>query len=292
MSLRKFGHSLAVTTLLGFMSTTASADIVSYSQDFESVDAGNTSALGPFGEDFKIFADVWGKVGGDATVGTDIFLYSYGPFAAPNGGPGFSAIAGGEGGAAQGAQYLNIYSDYNNADQTAGGACGGDGCTLNTSVFRESTIGAADIGSTWTLSFDVKSPFANGIFDGTAANPNGGDINNPQSASAFIKTLDPNAGYATTNDIRADTTLVSNTDWVRVSISLDVTDALLEGQILQFGFNTVSTEYGDSGVYYDNVCFSSGGDDCVFATVPVPAAVWLFGSAIGLLGLIRRRMTS
>ena len=238
----------------------SSAAVTPYAQDWEAVDANNAAALGPFGENFKYFADVWGSATGDATVGDDIFLYGYGPAAAPNGGAAFSAVAGGEGGFYQGAQYLNIYSDYANADQTAGGSCGSTGCTLNTSVFREYTIEAGDIASgLWTLTFDSKSPFAAGIFDGTAANPNGGNINNPQSASAFIKTLDPSAGYATTNDIRVDTTTVSNTDWGQYSISLDLSDAALVGQILQFGFNSVGTENGDSGVFYDNICFDNKG---------------------------------
>jgi len=270
----------------------SSAAVTAYAQDFDALDASSATALGPFGEGFTIFADVWGKAGGDATVGSDIFLYSYGPFAAPNGGPGFSAIAGGEGGVNQGTQYLNIYSDYNNPDQTGGGACGPDGCTLNTSVIFENTIDAADVnGDIWTLTFDAKSPFANGIFDGTAANGNGGDINNPQSASAFIKTLNPAAGYATTNDIRVDMTTVSNTDWGQYSISIDLSDPLLAGQLIQFGFNAVSTEYGDSGVFYDNICFdNTGGCPGSPNPVPVPAAVWLFGSGLlGLVGVARRR---
>ncbi len=36
---------------------------------------------------------------------------------------------------------------------------------------------------------------------------------------------------------------------------------------------------------------STGGVELVFNVVPVPAAVWLFGSALGLLGWVRRRAT-
>jgi len=225
-----------------------------YTQDFEGVNADDPSALGA--EGFVYFADVWGKAGGsDAEVGVDIFLYSYGPAPAPNGGPAFSAVAGGEGGVNQGAQYLNIYSDYNNPDQAAGGACGpSNSCTINTSVFQESTIAAGDIGDTYTFTFDAKSPFEGGISD--AVLDNGGNTSKPTSATAFIKTLDPGAGFATTNDIRVDMTEISNTDWATFSISLDLTDPLLEGQLIQFGFNTVTTQYDDSGVYYDNISFT------------------------------------
>ena len=225
-----------------------------YFQDFEGLNADNPAALGDDG--FVYFADVWGKAdGSDAEVGVDIFLYGYGPAAAPNGGPAFSAVASGEGDAAQGAQYINIYSDYNNADQTTGGSCGpNNSCTINTSVFQESTIALEDIGDTYTFTFDAKSPFENGIFD--AVLDNGDNASKPTSATAFIKTLDPGANFATTNDIRIDMTAVSNTDWDTFSISLDLTDPLLEGQLLQFGFNTVTTEYDDSGVYYDNISFT------------------------------------
>jgi hypothetical protein len=271
------------------------ADVVSYAQDFEGVNAADAAALGPFGENFKVFADVWGKPGSsDAAVGADIFLYSYGPFAAPNGGPAFSAVAGGEGGFYQGNQYLNIYSDYNNGDQAiGGGSCGAtQSCTINTSVFRESTIGAGDIGSIWTLTFDAKSAFSGGIFD--AGIDNGGNFNKPTSATAFIKTLNPAAGYATTNDLRIDMTGVSNTDWGQFALSINLSDAALNGQIIQFGFNAVTTQYDNTGVYYDNICFDNAGG-CPGTpnpppAVPVPAAVWLFGSGLlGLVGVARRR---
>jgi len=217
---------------------------VSYSQDFEALDADNPLALGIAGGDgYRVFADVW-----EGDVDTGEFLYSYGPFTAPNGGPAFSAIAAGEGGPAQGTQYLNVYSDYNNADQTSGNSCPNNGCTLNTSVLQDSTIEAGDIGSTWTLSFDAKSPFEGGIFDATQP---------VTEASAYIKTLDPGDNFATTNDVRVDMTNISNTDWESFSISLDLSDPLLEGQLLQFGFNTITTEYDDTGVYYDNISFTS-----------------------------------
>ena len=226
-----------------------------YFQDFEGLNAAAPNALSDAG--FVYFADVWGKAdGSDAEVGVDIFLYAYGPAGAPNGGPGFSAVAGGEGDVNQGAQYLNVYSDYNNLDQAAGGSCGQvNSCTINTSVFQESTIGPDEIGETYTFTFDAKSPFKDGIFD--AGLDNGDNIAKPTSASAFIKTLDQSAGFATTNDIRVDMTNISNEEWATFSISLDLTDPLLEGQLLQFGFNTVTTAYDNTGVYYDNISFKS-----------------------------------
>lgn len=235
--------------------------VTPYSQDFEGLDAGDEFALGLVGGDgYRVFADVWlDEVGGT-------FLYNYGPFTAPNGTGGFSEIAGGEGGAAQGAQYLNVFSDYLNGDH-------GNGFAINTSVFQEYTIEAGDIGTEWILTGDYKSPSQDGIAD-------------PESnatASIFIVTLDPSAGFSRTNDVRLDVTGASPSEWAAFSLSLALSDPALEGQILQFGFNTTATNFEDSGVYYDNLNF---------ALVPVPAAVWLFGSALGLLAVARRKLAS
>ena len=207
---------------------------VQYSQDFEGLDQGAPDALSNAG--FVFFADVW-----LGEVGTGTFQYQYGPGPAPNGGPGFSAIATGEAGPDQGLQYLNVYSDYGNQDH-------GNGLTINTSVFQEprdlnNRISAADIPSCWTLNFDYKSPFENGIAE-------------PESnatANAFFVTLNPNAGFISTNDIRFDTTGASNTVWASGSISIDLSDPLLVDQILQFGFNTTATNFEDSGVFYENI---------------------------------------
>jgi hypothetical protein len=215
---------------------------VVYSQDFEGLNIAFPDALGTLvgGEGFVVFADVW-----DGEVGTGIFLYQYGPFTAPNGGPGFSAIATGEGGPEQGSQYLNIYSDYDNQDHA-------NGFNINTSVFQERTITTAELGLCWTLTGDYKAPFQGGIAE-PASNA---------TANAFLVTLDPMAGFAATNDIRFDTTDASNTDWASFSIDVDLADPLLEGQLLQFGFNTTATNFEDSGVYYDNLEVSTRPGAC------------------------------
>jgi hypothetical protein len=41
--------------------------------------------------------------------------------------------------------------------------------------------------------------------------------------------------------------------WGRFTISLDLTDALLEGQILQVGFANTASDFEGSGIFYDNV---------------------------------------
>jgi hypothetical protein len=250
----------AATALLGLAQSSYAA-ITSYSQDFESLDASNEFELGTFGgEGFEVFANIW--FGG---VGTQL-RYSYGPFTAPNGYNGFSDIAGGEGGVEQGSQYLNIYSDYDNTDH-------GNGLDIDTNVFQQFTIDAVDIGSTWTFSGQYKAPSTNGI-----ATP----LSNA-TAYVYMQTLDPSDGFIRTNYLRVDTTIASDSEWMDFSLEMALTDEQLTGQLFQFGFNTVATGFEASGVYYDNLNFSS-------AAVPVPAAAWLFGSAlIGLVGVSRKR---
>ena len=223
---------------------------VVYTEDFEAIEAADPQALGGAalgeGAGFIIFADVW-----LGEVGTGLFLYQYGAFPAPNGTPGFSSVATGEGGPAQGDQYLNVYSDYDNQDH-------GFGRTINTSVFQEPRslanggITAEDIGFCWTFTGDYKAPFVGGIAE-PASNA---------TANAYILTLDPNANFAATNVERFDTTLASTADWASFSVDVDTADPLLIGQILQLGFNTTATNFEDSGVYYDNLELSKRPGAC------------------------------
>ncbi|MDH3843871.1 MAG: hypothetical protein OES69_08020, partial [Myxococcales bacterium] len=73
------------------------------------------------------------------------------------------------------------------------------------------------------------------------------------TANAFIKTLDPDADFMVSASDIVDTTDLS-TDWQRLTLSLQITaDPDLVGHILQFGFQTNASDFGDSGVFYDNV---------------------------------------
>ena len=74
---------------------------------------------------------------------------------------------------------------------------------------------------------------------------------------AFIKTLDPNAGYALTNFITVDLTTAPTT-WNDYSLGINI-DASLAGQILQFGFLNTATYYEPSGMYYDNINWNLNG---------------------------------
>lgn len=195
------------------------AAITPYSQDFEGLIKANSAALS--GDGWVVFGNVF-------SPDHSTYFYGYGTFPAPNGGSAFCAIASGEGGAAQGAQQLSIYNDYNNTDHAVGNQ-------IEANVFREQTIAAGDVGSTWTFEFNAKL----------------GNLVAPSTALAFIKTIDPANGFATTNFVTANMTAIPTT-WKTYSISLTI-DAGLVGQLIQFGFNSTASHYVASGVYYDNL---------------------------------------
>ncbi len=234
---------------LGFsLSTSAFANLTNYSQDFEGLNAASSSALSADG--WKIFANVFNSSGG--------YLYGYGVFNAPNGGGGFSAIATGEAGPNQGQQYINIYSDYNNADHNVGNI-------IEANVFQEQVIGAADLGQTYRFSFDYKAS--------STAGPAG-----RTRTFAFIKVLNPSAGFSLSAFPQIETTGASTTLWSEGN-DIDITiDNAWSGQILQFGFLSTATNYQNSGVFYDNISF---------APVPEPATMLALGT--GLLAFARKR---
>ena len=66
------------------------------------------------------------------------------------GGGGFSEIGTGSGGAPQGLQYINVFADYNNADQDPMGV----GAYVEANVFQEMSPAAVDVGNTWRFTFD------------------------------------------------------------------------------------------------------------------------------------------
>ena len=238
----KILRSLTLVLASGLLASPVLADLQPYSQDFESMDQSSPTALSDDG--WLIFANVFNP---DLS-----YAYGYGVFPAPNGTGGFSNVAVGEGGVDQGAQQLVTFSDYLNGDHA-------NGLIIESNVFQEFTVGAADVGSTWTFEFDAKL----------------GDIQSPSTAKAFIKTLDPNNGYALTNFVTLDTHTLPTT-WGTYSIQLAV-DSSLQGQIFQIGFLNNATNYNPSGVFYDNINFFT----------PEPASLALLG--LGGLVVLRRR---
>ena len=219
-----------ITAALLILAPTAAAQLTTYTQNFEGLDPMNPAALS--GNGWGVFANVFDPMGA--------FLYGYGTFPAPNGGPGFCGVDTGAGGAAQGAQYMNTYSDYNNAEHA-------NGNYIEANIFQEQTIGAGNVGETWTFSFDyLKNPVpVNGDGDTTTI--------------AFIKVLQSsNGSFAQLAFESLDTTNASTSNWTSGSLSLFI-DPAFAGELLQIGFSSTATLYNDSSRFYDNITFEAPG---------------------------------
>jgi hypothetical protein len=201
------------------------ADLADYSQDFEGLDSTSPSALGD---------DGW-LVGANVFDSNGVYLFNYFAFPAPNGSGSFSNVAVGAGGVDQGDQQMVVFNDYNNTEQH------NTTNIIEANVFHEQNIGAADIGSTWTFSFDAAL----------------GDIADRSTALAFIKTLDPNNNWNTSNFLPVDMTTIPSA-WNPYTIDILIT-ADLSGQIMQFGFLNTASEFEPSGILYDNVSFVGDG---------------------------------
>lgn len=247
---------LTALTMLSTMIFTVSgnAALVNYSQNFESLNRADATALDNDG--WIAFANVF-----DTNKTTH--LYDYGVDPAPNGGAGFSSISAGQGGLTQGAQQLTVFSDYGNADHATGK-------WIEALVYQEQTISAADAGSTLSFMFDAKQGFISG----------------ESTAEAFIRTLDPSASLSVTNNVVLNTTSLGDI-WDSYTLNLLIpTDNSLDGQLLQFGFSSFAANYQGSDNFYDNINTSI----TPASVVPVPAAVWLFMSGfVAMLGLARRK---
>jgi hypothetical protein len=209
---------------------------VPYSQDFEGLtpapqELPDTS----LGDDGWL---LWGNVFDAADPPNLLWNYG-GPWPAPNHGGAISAVVGGQGDPAQGAQQLSIFNNYGDG---AHGACGPDGTSspsclfIEINVFQEQRIGAVDVGTTWRFDFDAKR----------------GNIEGVTTALAFIKTIHPTQ-YWLSGFITIDMTGVPAT-WDSYSRDIYIPPSL-EGHILQFGFLNTATNYEGSGIFYDNINF-------------------------------------
>lgn len=246
-------HLLVSLVAVALLSNSANAGLT-YSQNFESL----TPAQGAAPNDLS--TDGW-QVGGNVFAADGTFLYNYFSFPAPNGGPAFSGIVTGEGGAAQGANQLSIYNDYNNADHANNPTR-----RIEANVFRDiGVLDASDLGSTYTFDFDAKQ----------------GNISGATTASAFfrvIRTSGSNPDFATLASASLDTTAIG-TNWSGNQLSLTIA-ANMVGETLQIGFNNTASAFADSGVFYDNLAVSA---------VPEPGSLGLLGLGSAVAFFRRRR---
>ncbi len=227
------------------------ASLTTYTQNFETLNASDPNALSNDG--WSAYANVFNPAG-------TAFLNGYG-YPAPNGNTAFSGIAIGWGGPRQGNQQLSVYSDYsNNTAQKAGDQ-------IQSLVYQTQTIGAADVGTTWTFTFDA------------AQDPPPYTLVSPSTADAFILILDPANNYALTDMVTVDMTHISDS-WSTYSVSLQL-PAGSAGQLLEFGFENTATNYDSSGIVYDNLDFA--------AAVPEPSSLALMVAGLGMVGLMGRR---
>lgn len=247
--MRQLTSRLAAFAAVAALAAVAPADLASYSQNFEGLNRSASDALANDG--WLVFGNVFNGTSG-------AYMYGYGPFPAPNHNVAFSQIATGEGGPNQGLQYLNVFSDYNNGDHA-------NGHRIEANVFQEQIVGAPDLGQSYRFDFDYKAS--------SSAGPGG-----TTTTLAFIKVLDPNAGYSLVAFETLDTTGASTTTWSEGNRLTVAIGSGWQGHILQFGFLSNATHYEPSGVYYDNLSFS-----------PVPEPASMTALAIGALALLRRR---
>ncbi len=220
--------------------------LTNYSENFESLTATSSTALSDAG--FLIYSNTY------TDQGLTNLVSSTGPQPARNDYRAFAQVVTGQGDTDQGAQQLRSLSNYLTIDQSS--------LYVDALTLQQQSISTADLGTTWSFSFDAKQ----------------GDITGTSSAFAWIRAID---GGVTVGEEMLDTTSLGF-NWGSYALSLYI-DPSWDGKTLQFGVKSAATAYTASGVYYDNLRLSE-------TAVPVPAAAWLFGSGLlGLVGVARHR---
>lgn len=202
-----------------FMIDAPIASIGTYEQDFEGMTESDADALANDG--WLVGANVFDPTG-------TTYLYGYFADPAPNGGAAFSELNGDLGGPAQGDVQMSVFNDYSNGDQALGNR-------IEAVVFQERTVGPSDVGTTMSFSFDAHRR----------------DLAGASAARAFLKILDPDNGFSQMAIAEVDMTGVPDA-WTPYSISLPI-EAVHEGKLFQFGFDSTASNYQPSGIDYDNL---------------------------------------
>jgi hypothetical protein len=181
----------------------------------------------------------------------DSYLYGYGTFAAPNG-PNVSNVVAGDTGNA-----LNAFSNYAD-EQHANSNC------LETNVFQERIVSSSDTGL-YTFRFETQVPM---------------ELGAGVETYGFVKLLDSN-NFSTLIFEKVSTT-AAGAKIINVTL-----DASAEGQILQWGFTNVASDYLPSGRWYDNVTFALKGSGAYEGdAIGVPIPFWAYLCLGGLIALV------
>jgi len=218
--MKNLANVLLLTALLVFLIPVAGFAQTTYLQDFEALAPVDGSLAG---DGWLTYTNIFDA--GGAWVG------GYGN-PAPNNIGNYCDITNGQGGADQELQQLVMYSNYGDGNH------GNAGFVVESNLYREWPVTAG--AGTWYFTYDFKM----------------GDLAGSSEAFAFIKVLDPGAGWATTHFITEETTFAPTT-WSDGVLSIDLTG--LEGRIVQIGFMTNASNYEPCGVFYDNIAFTPTG---------------------------------
>ena len=219
MKTRFLLQSLVAVGLALTVQACATAQIMSFNQDFDAVTPGG-SALSDLG--FQFFSDNagLGSYNGDA----------------PGDGPQISSLADD----GTGNQFINFFANYDNTPVHTNPAL-----RESISLFVSQDFTAADAALEETFAFDFDfAANADALLDPTT------DV----VVGAFIRVFDPNFNLLaeqTFDTFTTDTAFTSGQ--LSQALSADFTD----GGVLQFGFNNTVGNFDPSGVFYDNVSFAT-----------------------------------
>lgn len=193
--------------------------------------------------------------------------------AAPNSVEKYSRLEFGD---PNGGNFLSVFTDYSANSPFADWQWGQ---SMDASTYTYSPLGNItqdQVGETVTFSFDARQTNI--------------DLDNSEAA-AYLKVVEiPNGTYAELVNNEVDASSMS-TSWGSYTTSF-VVDQSMVGSELQIGFRNRAIQtstmgdmpgISDNGMNYDNLSVDS------VAAVPVPAAAWLFGSALAGLVAARRK---
>ena len=132
----------------------------------------------------------------------------------------------------------------------------------------------------WAMNW-VGDPMLNlGILQLSFWDAAGGELGGGNNLGAFEQTADP---YGTADVLLSVQDGAEVSDWSQMSVSAIAPAGTVSAQAFLLHIQTADPCCAGGSIYWDDVSLTT-------SAVPVPAAVWLFGSGLlGLVGVARRR---